>query len=42
MFDAIYLRNTQQRFKKITGVNFSDVQRLLKNKQNSDLFTAHF
>ena len=33
MCDAIYIGNTQHKFKKIMDGHFSDVQRLLKNGQ---------
>ena len=42
MCDAIYIGNTQQTFKKRMDGNFSDLQRLLKNVQKSDSFSAHF
>ena len=42
MCDAIYIGNTQQTFKKRMDGYFSDLQRLLKNGQNSDSFAAHF
>ena len=42
MRDAIYIGNTQQTFKKRMDGHFSDLQRLLKNGQNSDSFAAHF
>ena len=41
MCDAIYIGNTQQTFKKITGGHFSDLLRLLKNGKKSNLFAAH-
>ena len=41
-FDAIYIGNTQQIFKKIMDGHFSDLLRLLKNGQKSNSFTAHF
>ena len=40
--DTIYIGNTQQNFKKIMDGHFSDLQRLLKNGQKSDSFSAHF
>ena len=42
MCDDIYIGNTQQTFKKRMDGRFSDLQRLLKNGQKSDSFTAHF
>ena len=42
MYDSIYIGNTQQTFKKIMDVHFSDLQRLLKNRQKSDSFAPHF
>ena len=42
MCEAIYIGNTQQTFKKIMNGHFSDLQRLLKNRQKSDSFPAHF
>ena len=42
MCDAIYIVNTQQTFKKIMDCHFSNLQRVLKNGQKSDLFAAHF
>ena len=42
MCDAIYIGNTQKTFKKIMESNFSDLLRLLKNRQKSDSFAAHF
>ena len=42
MCDAIYIGNTQQTFKKRMDVHFSYLQRLLKNGQKSDSFSAHF
>ena len=42
MCDALYMGNTQQIFKKRMYGNFSNLQRLLKNGQKSDSFTAHF
>ena len=40
--DAIYKGNTQQTFKKRMDGHFSDLQRLLKNRQKSDSLAAHF
>ena len=42
MCDAIYIGRTQQTLKKRMDGHFSDLQRLLKNGQNSDSFAAHF
>ena len=42
MYEDIYIGNTQHTFKKIMDGHFSDLQRLLKNKQKSDSFAAHF
>ena len=42
MCDAIYIGKTQQTFNKIMDGHFSDLQRLLKNGQKSDSFSAHF
>ena len=42
MCDAIFIDNTQQTFKKIMDGHLSDLQRLLKNRQKSDSFSAHF
>ena len=42
MYDAIYIGNTQQTFKKRMYSHFSDLQRLLKNGQKSDSFAVHF
>ena len=39
---AIYVGNTQQTFKKRMDGHFSDLLRLLKNRQKSDSFAAHF
>ena len=36
MCDSIYISNTQHTFKRIMYVHFSDLQRLLKNRQKSD------
>ena len=40
MCDAISIGNTQQTLKKMEG-HFSDLLRILKNGQKSDLFAAH-
>ena len=40
--DAVFIGNTQQTFKKKMNGHFSDLLRLLKNRQKSDLFAAHF
>ena len=42
MCDAIYIGNTQQKFKKRMDGYFSDLQRLIKNGQESGSFAAHF
>ena len=42
MCDAIYIGNTQQKFKKRMNGHFSNLQRLIKNGQKSDSFAAHF
>ena len=42
MRDAIYIGNTQQTLKIIIDGHFYDLLRLLKNRQESDLFTAQF
>ena len=42
MCDAVYIGNTQQTFKKRMDGHFSDLLRLLKNRQKSDSFAAHF
>ena len=42
MFDVIYIGNTHQTFKKIIDGHFSDLQLILKNRQNSDSFASHF
>ena len=42
MCDAIYIDNTHQTFKKIMDSHLSDLQCLLKNRQNSEYFAAHF
>ena len=39
--DTIYIGNKQHTFKKIIGDNFSDLLRLLKNRQKFDSFAAH-
>ena len=41
MCDTIYIGNTHQTFKKIMDGHFFDLQRLLKNGQKSDSFSAH-
>ena len=41
MCDAFYIGNTQKTFKKIMDIHFFGLQRLLKNGQKSDSFTAH-
>ena len=38
----MYIGNTQQTFKKRMDGHLSDLQRLLKNRQKSDSFAAHF
>ena len=40
--DAIYIGNKHQTSRKIMENNFSNVQRLLKSRQKSDSFAAHF
>ena len=40
--DDIYICNTQQTFKKRMDGHFSDLQRLIKNGQKPDSFSAHF
>ena len=42
MCDAIYIGITQQTFNKRMEGNFSDLQRLFKNGQKLDSFSAHF
>ena len=42
MYDAIYIGNSQQTFKERMDGHFSDLLRILKNVQKSDLFAAHF
>ena len=42
MCNAIYIGNTQQTFKKRMDGHFSDILRLLKNRQKVDSFAAHF
>ena len=42
MCEAIYIGNTQKKFKKIIDGHFSDLLRLIKNRQKSDSFAAHF
>ena len=41
-YDAIYIDNTQQTFKKGKDSHFSNLLPLLKNGQKSDSFSAHF
>ena len=41
MYDAIYIGNTQQTFKKRMDGHFSDLLRLLKNGQKSDSFAVY-
>ena len=41
MCDAVYIGNTQQKFKKIMDGHLSNLQRLLKNGQKSDSFADH-
>ena len=40
--DVIYIGNTQQTLKKIMDGHFSDLLRLLNNRQKSDSFAVHF
>ena len=42
MCDAIYIGNTQHNFKKRMDGRLSNLLRLLKNRQKSDSFAAHF
>ena len=42
MFYAIYIGETDQTFGKIMDDYFSDVQCILKNRQISDSFAAHY
>ena len=42
MCEAIYIGNTQQKLKRIMDSHLSDLLRLLKNRQISDSFAAHF
>ena len=42
MCDAIYIDNNQHTFKKRMDGHLSNLQRLLKNGQKSDSFSAHF
>ena len=42
MCEAIYIGNTQHIFKKMIDSRFSDLLRLLKIRQKSDSFAAHF
>ena len=41
MWDAIYIVKKQQTLKKIMDSHFSDLLRLLKNRQTLDSFDAH-
>ena len=41
MCDAIYIGSTQQTFKQRLDGHFSNLLRLLKNRQKSDAFAAH-
>ena len=41
MCEAIYIGNTQKKFKKIMDGHFSDIPRLLKNGQKSDSFETY-
>ena len=41
MCDTIYIENTHQTFKKIMDRHFSNLLRLLKNRQKYDSFAAH-
>ena len=42
MCESIYIGNIQQTFNKIMDGRFSYILHLLKNRQKSDSFTAHF
>ena len=42
MCDDIYLGNTQQTYREIMYVHFSNDQRLPQNRQKSDSFPNHF
>ena len=42
MCDAIYIDETQHKFKKRMDSKFSEFLRLLKNGQKYDSFAAHF
>ena len=42
MCEAIYIGNTQKKSKKRMDGHYSFIQRLLKNRQKSDSFAAHF
>ena len=42
MWDDFYIGNTQQTFKKRMDGHFSDLLHLLKNRQKSISFSAHF
>ena len=41
LYEAIYIGNTQQSFKKIRDGHFYDLQRQLKNEQKLDSFAAY-
>ena len=41
MCDAFYINNTEKTFKKMDD-HFYDILRLLKNRQKTDSFAAHF
>ena len=42
MCDAFFRGNTQQTFKKIMDVHFSNLLHLIKNGQKSDSYATHF
>ena len=42
MCGAVYIRNTQQKSKKIVDGHFSHVQNILKNGYKLDSFAAHY
>ena len=42
MCEAIYIGNAQHKFKKRMDGHFSNIIRLLKNRQKSDSFAAYF
>ena len=42
MCDSIYIGNTQQTFKKRMDSHFSNILSLLKSRQKSESFAAHF